>query len=66
MMRRISKAEGLLVGMSSGANVHAALEVARGLGRDKTVVTILPDTGDRYFSLARYFESEIGLEADFE
>ena len=66
MMRRISKAEGLLVGMSSGANVHAALEVARGLGKDKTVVTILPDTGDRYFSLTRYFESEISSEAGFE
>jgi cysteine synthase A len=66
MMRQISKAEGLLVGMSSGANVHAALEVARGLGKDKTVVTILPDTGDRYFSLAQYFESEIGAEAGFE
>ena len=66
MMRRISKAEGLLVGMSSGANVHAALEVARGLGKDKTVVTILPDTGDRYFSLGQYFESGIGAEAGFE
>ena len=66
MMRKISKAEGLLVGMSSGANVYAALEVARGLGKDKTVVTILPDTGDRYFSLAQYFESVIGAEAGFE
>ena len=66
MMRKISKAEGLLVGMSSGANVYAALEVARGLGKDKTVVTILPDTGDRYFSLTQYFESAIGAEAGFE
>ena len=66
MMRRISKAEGLLVGMSSGANVHAALEVARGLGKDKTVVTILPDTGDRYFSLDQYFGSRISAEAGFE
>ena len=66
MMRQISKAEGLLVGMSSGANVHAALEVARGLGKDKTVVTILPDTGDRYFSLDQYFGSRIGAEAGFE
>ena len=66
MMRQISKAEGLLVGMSSGANVHAALEVARGLGKGRTVVTILPDTGDRYFSLARHFESEIGSDAGFE
>ncbi len=66
MMRRISKTEGLLIGMSSGANVHATLEVARDLGKDKTVVTILPDTGDRYFSLAQYFEREIDPEVDFE
>lgn len=59
-MKEISKKEGLLVGMSSGANVHAALQVAKELGRDKTVVTILPDTGERYFSLSRHFE----LEAD--
>jgi cysteine synthase A len=35
--------------------VHAALEVARELGPDKNVVTILPDTGERYFSLEAYF-----------
>ena len=62
MMQRISRTEGLLVGMSSGANVHAALEVAKDLGKDKTVVTILPDTGERYFSLARYFEPGSELE----
>jgi len=56
MMKHICKAEGLLVGMSSGANVHAALRIAKGLGEDKTVVTILPDTGERYFSLSQYFE----------
>ncbi|MDE0466378.1 MAG: cysteine synthase A [Candidatus Poribacteria bacterium] len=58
MMKSISTTEGLLVGMSSGANVHAALQVARAQGPDKTVVTILPDTGERYFSLSRYFEIE--------
>ena len=57
-MKDISMKEGLLVGMSSGANVHAALQVAKSLGPDKTVVTILPDTGERYFSLGRYFELE--------
>ncbi len=55
-MKEISKKEGLLVGMSSGANVYAALQVAKTLSPDKTVVTILPDTGERYFSLSRYFE----------
>ena len=58
MMKSISTAEGLLVGMSSGANVYAALQVAKAQGPDKTVVTILPDTGERYFSLSRYFEIE--------
>lgn len=48
--------EGLLVGISSGANVHAALEIARELGPGKNVVTLLCDTGERYFSLAEHFE----------
>ncbi len=60
-MKDISKKEGLLVGMSSGANVHAALKIAKALGRGKTVVTILPDTGERYFSLSRYFELETDI-----
>ncbi len=60
-MKDVSKKEGLLVGMSSGANVHAALQVAKDLGRGKTVVTILPDTGERYFSLSRHFELETDI-----
>jgi cysteine synthase A len=44
--------------MSSGENVYAALQVAKAQGPDKTVVTILPDAGERYFSLSRYFEIE--------
>lgn len=60
-MKDISQKEGLLVGMSSGANVNAALQVAEAKGPDKTVVTILPDTGERYFSLSRYFELDTDI-----
>lgn len=51
MTRRLIKEEGLMVGISSGANVLAALEVARKLGKGKTIVTILPDRGERYLSM---------------
>ena len=51
MSRRLSKEEGLLVGISAGANVVAALKVAKRLGRDKRVVTVLPDTGERYLTM---------------
>src|SRR3989304_4385840 len=47
MSRRPRREEGLLVGISAGANVVAALKVAKRLGRDKRVVTVLPDTGGR-------------------
>jgi cysteine synthase A len=50
--QRLSREEGLLVGISSGANVCAALRVAERLGRGKTVVTMLCDTGERYLSVA--------------
>lgn len=52
MAARITREEGLLVGISSGANVFAALKIAERLGDGKVVVTILPDTGERYSSLA--------------
>ena len=42
--------EGLMCGISSGTNVAAALRLAKKLGRGKTVVTVLPDTAERYFS----------------
>lgn len=48
MAATLAKREGLLVGPSSGANVAAALEVARELGQGKTVITVLPDGGGRY------------------
>ncbi len=52
----LAKQEGLLLGISAGANVWAAIEVAKELGPGKTVVTILCDTGERYFSLGEYFK----------
>lgn len=48
--RLLAAQEGILCGISSGSNVAAALKLARRLGRGKRVVTILPDTGERYFS----------------
>jgi cysteine synthase A len=46
----LARREGLLVGISSGAAVNVALDIARELGPGRTVVTVLPDTGERYFS----------------
>jgi len=51
----LARREGLLVGISAGAAVKVALDQARALGRGKTVVTVLPDTGERYFSSDEYF-----------
>lgn len=51
----LAKKEGLLVGISAGANVFAAQKVADDLGPGKNVVTILPDTGERYISIEKYF-----------
>jgi cysteine synthase A len=48
----------LLVGISAGANVKIALDVARELGPNATVVTVLCDTGERYFSLGEYFRGD--------
>ncbi|HVX94725.1 MAG TPA: cysteine synthase A [Polyangia bacterium] len=52
----LARREGLLVGISAGASVKIALDLARELGPGKTVVTILCDTGERYFSSDAYFE----------
>ncbi len=57
MKVRLAREEGLLVGVSSGAAVVAALAVARELGRGKLVATVLADTGERYFSMAEWFEA---------
>jgi cysteine synthase A len=51
MSRRLAREEGLLVGISAGAAVAAACRVAAGLAPEKVVLTVLPDTGERYLSL---------------
>jgi len=51
MSRQLTREEGLLVGISAGANVFAALKVAKRLGQGKRVVTVLPDTGERYLTM---------------
>ncbi|MEE8240320.1 MAG: cysteine synthase A [Nitrospirales bacterium] len=53
--KMLAKKEGLLVGISSGANVFAAQRVAEELGPGKHVVTVLCDTGERYISVEKYF-----------
>lgn len=51
----LARREGLLVGISAGANLKIAIDVAKELGEGKSVLTFLPDTGERYFSLTEYF-----------
>lgn len=54
--RDLARKEGIMCGISSGTNVAAALKLAEKLGRGKTVVTILPDTAERYFSTPLFDE----------
>ena len=54
--RRLASEEGLMVGISAGTNVAAAIRLAKKLGEGKTVVTILPDTAERYFSTPLFRE----------
>ncbi|TKA00157.1 cysteine synthase A [Bacillus thuringiensis] len=56
--RRVAKEEGILVGISSGAVIYAATEVAKKLGKGKRVLVIIPSNGERYLSTPLYqFES---------
>jgi cysteine synthase A len=57
MLRALAAHEGLLAGSSSGANVHAAVQVARRLGPGKRVATLIPDSAERYLS-KRVFDPE--------
>jgi len=54
MARRMSRERGLMVGVSSGANILASIEVMNVIGQGKTVVTVLPDRTERYFSTDLY------------
>ena len=54
--KRLAREEGLMVGISSGTNVAAALKLAEKLGEGKIVVTVLPDTAERYFSTPLFGE----------
>lgn len=54
--RRLIREEGILCGISSGTNVTAALRLAKQLGEGHTVVAVLPDTGERYFSTVLFDE----------
>ncbi len=55
MAGRLAREEGILAGVSSGAAVAAAIEAAREAGPDKKVLVVLPDTGERYLSIAENF-----------
>ncbi len=54
--RQLARKEGLFMGISAGAACFVALQVAKELGKNKRVVTVFPDTGERYFSMEQYFE----------
>ena len=54
--KRLAREEGLMCGISSGTNVAAAIRLAKKLGPGKTVVTVLPDTAERYYSTTLFCE----------
>lgn len=54
MARNTARENGILVGVSSGANIYAAMNLAKALGEDKVVVTVAPDGGEKYLSTGLY------------
>jgi cysteine synthase len=58
MVKRLAAEQGVLAGSSGGANVHAALTIAARLGKGKRVVTMIPDSAERYLS-KKIFEGGI-------
>jgi cysteine synthase A len=58
MVRELAAREGVLAGSSGGANVFASLEIAKRLGKGKRVVTLIPDSAERYLS-KKIFEGGI-------
>jgi cysteine synthase A len=58
LSRRLAREEGILAGISGGAALVAALRVAKELGEGKTVVAVLPDTGERYLTHPLFAEIE--------
>jgi cystathionine beta-synthase len=61
--RRMAREEGLLIGGSGGTAVHAAIEVAKQLGKGKTVVTLIPDSGRPY--LTKFYDDNFMLDLGF-
>jgi cysteine synthase len=55
-MKQLGAREGILAGISAGAALHVALDVAKSLGEGKRVVTVFADTGERYLTIQHYFE----------
>ncbi len=55
--RKLGREEGILAGISAGANVFAALQIARDLGPGKRVATIICDSGERYFSVPEFLQA---------
>ncbi|AOY76515.1 cysteine synthase A [Clostridium formicaceticum] len=54
--KKLGKKEGILAGISAGANLYAALQVAKELGKGKKVLTVIPDTGERYLSTTLFHD----------
>jgi len=57
--KELASKEGIMCGISSGTNVAAAIKLAKFLGPGKTVVTVLPDTAERYFSTPLFEEQNV-------